>query len=188
MRDKRQQHAGRDRADRHVRGLVGDQVGLAEEFAFGQQRDPQVAAVHALAQDFDLSLGDDEELAAVFAFDDQLVAERDFFGLEAAGHAGDDRVGQLREQRHAAQRLPAGTRPRRRETSTPIRSALLSSTLVRLTRYVPPSTCTHGSRLSSHRGVIDIIFGDVFVVFARFLATDVVTLRCNKLSDIQVPL
>ncbi len=33
------------------------------------------------------------------------------------------------------------------ETSTPIRSALGSSTLVRLTRYVPPSTCTHGSRL-----------------------------------------
>jgi hypothetical protein len=31
--------------------------------------------------------------------------------------------------------------------------------------------------------VIDIIFGDVFVVFARFRATDVVTLRCNKLSD-----
>jgi len=31
--------------------------------------------------------------------------------------------------------------------------------------------------------VIDIIFGDVFVVFARFRATEVVTLRCNKLSD-----
>jgi hypothetical protein len=29
--------------------------------------------------------------------------------------------------------------------------------------------------------VIDIIFGDVFVVFARFRATEVVTLRCNKL-------
>jgi hypothetical protein len=34
--------------------------------------------------------------------------------------------------------------------------------------------------------VIDIIFGDVFVVFARFRATDVVTLRCKKLSDIGV--
>jgi hypothetical protein len=32
--------------------------------------------------------------------------------------------------------------------------------------------------------VIDIIFGDVFVVFARFLATDVVTLLCSRLSDI----
>ncbi len=31
--------------------------------------------------------------------------------------------------------------------------------LVRLTRYVPPSTCTHGRRLRSHLGVIDIIFG-----------------------------
>ena len=31
--------------------------------------------------------------------------------------------------------------------------------------------------------MIDIIFGDVFVVLARFLATDVVTLRCNRLSD-----
>ena len=38
--------------------------------------------------------------------------------------------------------------------------------------------------LNSHRGVIDIIFGDVLVVVARFFATEVVTLRCNKLSDI----
>ena len=37
------------------------------------------------------------------------------------------------------------------------------------------------------RGVIDIIFGEVFVVWARFLATDVVTLRCNRLSDTGVP-
>jgi len=34
--------------------------------------------------------------------------------------------------------------------------------------------------------VIDIIFGDVFVVVAKFFATDVVTLRCNKLSDMEV--
>src|ERR1700721_4530797 len=40
--------------------------------------------------------------------------------------------------------------------------------------------------LSSHRGVIDIIFGEVFVVLARFRATDVVTLRCSKLSDIRI--
>jgi hypothetical protein len=38
--------------------------------------------------------------------------------------------------------------------------------------------------LKSHRGVIDIIFGEVFVVLARFLATEVVTLRCSRLSDI----
>lgn len=31
--------------------------------------------------------------------------------------------------------------------------------------------------------MIDIILGDVFVVCARFRATLVVTLRCNKLSD-----
>ena len=31
--------------------------------------------------------------------------------------------------------------------------------------------------------MIDIILGDVLVVFARFLATAVVTLRCNRLSD-----
>ena len=30
---------------------------------------------------------------------------------------------------------------------------------------------------------MDIILGDVFVVSARFRATAVVTLRCNKLSD-----
>ena len=58
-------------------GLVGDEIGLAEKLAFGQQGDPQVAAVDALAQDLDLPLGDDEELAAVLAFDDQLVAQRD---------------------------------------------------------------------------------------------------------------
>src|ERR1700748_772016 len=70
------------------------------------------------------------------------------------------------------------------DSATSIRSALLNSTLVRLTRYVPPATCPHGSRFNKNRGVIDIIFGDVFVVLARFRATDVVTLRCNKLADI----
>jgi hypothetical protein len=38
--------------------------------------------------------------------------------------------------------------------------------------------------LSSHRGVIDCIFGDVFVVVARFLATEVVTLRWSRVSAI----
>jgi hypothetical protein len=45
---------------------------------------------------------------------------------------------------------------------------------------------TQGNIASSQRGVIDIIFGDVFVVFARFLATEVVTLRCNLVSDITI--
>ena len=49
---------------------------------------------------------------------------------------------------------------------------------------MPPLTCTQGNRLNSSRGVIDVILGDVFVVWARFLATDVVTLRCNRVSDI----
>jgi hypothetical protein len=31
--------------------------------------------------------------------------------------------------------------------------------------------------------VIEVIIGRVFVVFARFLATDVVTLLCKRLSD-----
>jgi len=47
---------------------------------------------------------------------------------------------------------------------------------------VPPSTCTKGSSRKSHRGVIDIIIGDVFVVVARLRATAVVTLRCKTLS------
>jgi hypothetical protein len=38
--------------------------------------------------------------------------------------------------------------------------------------------------LNSHLGVMDIIFGEVLVTVARFLATAVVTLLCNKLSDI----
>ena len=44
---------------------------------------------------------------------------------------------------------------------------------------MPPLTCTHGNWLNSRRGVIDVIIGLVFVVLARFLATDVVTLLCN---------
>ena len=36
------------------------------------------------AQDLDLPLSDDEELAQVLAFHDQFVSERDLFGLEAA--------------------------------------------------------------------------------------------------------
>ena len=102
---QRQQDAGRDRADGDVGRLVGDEVGLAEEFALGQQGNPQVAAVDALAQDFDLSLGDDEELAQVLSLDEQLVAQGDVFGFEAAGHAGDDRLGQLGKERHAAERF-----------------------------------------------------------------------------------
>jgi hypothetical protein len=77
---------------------------------FGQQGNPQVAAMDALAQDLDLSLGDDEELVAVLAFDDQLVAQRNLFRLEAAGHAAEDLIGQLGKQRHAAQRLRRKTR------------------------------------------------------------------------------
>ena len=67
-----------------------------------------------------------------------------------------------------------------------MRSALGSSILVRLTRYVPPSTGTHGSSFKSHRGVMDIILGEVFVVSARFRATPVVTLRCKRLSDMML--
>jgi hypothetical protein len=44
-------------------------------------------------------------------------------------------------------------------------------------------TCTHGNWPKSSRGVIEVIIGRVFVVFARFLATDVVTLLCKRLSD-----
>ncbi len=35
--------------------------------------------------------------------------------------------------------------------------------------------------------MIDIIIGAVLVVLARFLATAVVTLRCNRLSDMFAP-
>jgi hypothetical protein len=35
--------------------------------------------------------------------------------------------------------------------------------------------------------VIDIIFGDVLVVLARFFATEVVTLRCKVESDMAIP-
>jgi hypothetical protein len=34
-----------------------------------------------------------------------------------------------------------------------------------------------------YRGVMDIIRGAVFVVLARLRATEVVTLRCRRLSD-----
>src|SRR3954471_23919155 len=68
-------------------------------------------------------------------------------------------------------------------SATSIRAALPSSTLVRLTRYVPLGTSTQGSKLSDHRGVIDIILGFVLVVFAKLRATPVVTLRCSVLSD-----
>ena len=164
-------------------GLSETQVGLAEELAFGQQGDPQVAAVDALAQHLDLPLGDDEELAAVFAFDDQLVAQRNLFGLEAAGHAGDDGVGQPGEQRHAAQRL-------RRERGRAAGDVDLDP--LGLGQFDLGAVDAVGAAVDLHprqqaqaasRGVIDIIFGEVFVVLARFLATEVVTLRCNRLSD-----
>ena len=73
--------------------------------------------------------------------------------------------------------------PFRSDRSRPIRSALGSSTLVRFTRYVPPSTCTQGRSCNNQRGVIDIIIGDVLLVVVKLRATDVVTLRCNILSD-----
>ena len=55
-------------------------------------------------------------------------------------------------------------------------------------KHKPPETeRVQGNRLRTQRGVIDIIFGDVLVVFARFRATAVVTLRCSKLSDMETP-
>ncbi len=119
--------------------------------------------MHAFAEHFDLSLSDDKELVAILTLGDQLVTERDFFGLEAARHTRDDRIGQLRKERYTPQSLGENDATPLL-MSTAIRSALASSTFVRLTRYVPPLTCTHGSMLSSHRGVIDIILGAVLVV------------------------
>lgn len=132
--------------------------------------------MNPFAQDFHRSLGDDKELASVFPFDQQFVPQRDLFRFEVATiremivSGSPENKGTLRSD-------SAGNDATFPDTSTSIRSAFVSSTFVRLTRYVPPSTCTHGNRLKSQRGVIDMIFGDVFVVFARFRATDVVTLR-----------
>ena len=100
-----EEDAGGDGADGDVGGLVGDDVGLAEELAVGEERDAEVGAVGALAQDLDLSLGEDEEGVAVLTFADQRVAEGDLFGLEACGHAADDAVGEPGEERHAAERF-----------------------------------------------------------------------------------
>ena len=100
-----EEDAGSDGADGDVGGLVGDDVGLAEELSVGEQRDAEVGSVGSLAQDLDLSLGEDEEGVAVLAFADERVAEGDLLGLEACGHAADDAVGQPREERHAAEAL-----------------------------------------------------------------------------------
>ena len=139
------------------------------------------------AQDLHLSLGDDEELAPVFSFDDQLVAQGDLFRLEAAGHAGDDGRPAVRENSGTLRSDSGGNEAAPPETSTSIRSALRQLDL-RAVDAVNAAVDLHPRQLAQqHRGVIDIIFGDVFVVLARFLATDVVTLRCNKLSDTSVP-
>ena len=86
------------------------------------------------------------------------------------------------EKRGTRRSASGGNEARPSAKSTAIRSAFANSTLVRLTRYVPPLTCTQGSNFNKYRGVIDIIFGDVLVVVARFRATAVVTLLCNRLS------
>ena len=81
--------------------------------------DPQVAAMRALAEHLDLSLGDDEELVLLRALDDQVVPERHRLAPEALRHSVHDRLRQPREQRHAPQRL----RGRRRPPRGPARSA-----------------------------------------------------------------
>ena len=51
--------------------------------------------MNALAENFDLALGDDEEFAAIFAFDEKLVSQRNGLGFEATGHPRNDRIRQF---------------------------------------------------------------------------------------------
>ena len=95
-------------------------------------------------------------------------------GVEIATRESQEKSGTLRSAAGAKEHAPSSV-------STGILSALLSSTFVLLTLYVPPATCTQGSMERRYRGVMDIIRGAVFVVLARLRATEEVTLRCRRL-------
>src|SRR5579872_3412181 len=58
-----------------------------------------------LAQHLDLTLSNDEKLAPILSLNDQVVTERDLFGLETTSHPCQDRIGHKRNQRHAPQGL-----------------------------------------------------------------------------------
>lgn len=108
-------------------------------------------------------------------FPRETVSRRNLFAiLEMMAVESPEKSGTLRSASGAKERAPSSI-------STGILSALLSSTFVLLTLYVPPSTCTQGSMERRYRGVMDIIRGAVFVVLARLRATEVVTLRCRRL-------
>ena len=92
LRDRVKRMHGVIVRDGHIGRLVGNQIGLAKEFAVRQQGDAQVAAVHSLAEDFDLPLCDDKEFVAVFAFDDQLIAQRNLFCFEDLDQSRNDGV------------------------------------------------------------------------------------------------
>ncbi len=75
-------------------------------------------------------------------------------------------IGKLGKQRHAAQRLggKAGTASHQ-SNGNPL--GLGQFDLGAIDAIRPPVTCTQGNRLSSQRGVIDAILGDVFEVVAN---------------------
>ena len=65
----------------------------------------------SFAENFNLPLGQDEKFVAVFAFDDQLISQRNDFRLKATGHPRRNVNWQMREERNLAQ----GIRGKRRD-------------------------------------------------------------------------
>ena len=80
-------------------------IRVAEEFAFRQQGNSKITTVSALTQYFDLSFSDNEELVAVFTFNNQFVTKRYDLGLKSIDDPRRDIHGQTRKQRNAAESL-----------------------------------------------------------------------------------
>ncbi len=97
--------AGGQGPDGHVAGFVADQLPLAKVFAVGEQRDSQVTAVNALAQNLHLSLSHDEEAVFLVALAHQSLAQRDDLGDKVAGQGRQNGVREPGEQGDAPKRL-----------------------------------------------------------------------------------
>ena len=100
-----EEHRRGDGAHADRRFLLVQQVGLAEVFAVTQQRNPQVLAVRATADDLGLTRGHDEEALLVLALLDEQLVHVHLLRLERVDEAVHYLVVKFREQRDGLQVL-----------------------------------------------------------------------------------
>ena len=99
------EHGGCDGTNADGRFLFVQQVSLAEVLTVAQECNPQLLAVRALADDFGLTAGHDEEALLVLSFFHKQFVNIHFLRLERVYQSCQNLVVELREQGDSLQVL-----------------------------------------------------------------------------------